>query len=217
MFYVAPRFKNFCKKRVVLFISTGLFIWLFLSIFYEEYALYAKLMIATFFWAFSTTVWIKFNKRKRPISDVTVWYWRAASLSLTLGAFLWIFDEFFKHEYIVMVAILIGGGFILSIITGMLYKIVPFLVWFHLNSMGYMSIPTINEMINKKFARLQFILFILSLVGFVLAFYIPQVLMPSALLFMLSMALLEYNIMAPVLVYMKTLQTKPEFDMSMFK
>jgi len=216
MFYVAPKFKQFCKKRVVLLISTGLMIWLFTSIFYEPYSMLGKAWIALFFWAFSTTVWVKLSKRRRPISDVTVWYWRSASIFLTLGAFLWIFDEYFKHEYIVMVAILLGGGFILSIMIGMLYKIIPFLVWFHLNAMGYMSIPTMNEMINKKLATAQFVLFMTSLVGFVFAFYFPIMVQVSAISFILSMIILQYNVIAPVLIYIKTKKTKPDFDMSMF-
>ncbi|MCX6052437.1 MAG: hypothetical protein NTZ60_07965 [Campylobacterales bacterium] len=217
MFYVAPKFKNFCKRRVIWLIPAGLLLWSALNIFDETYALLAKFWITLFFWAFATTVWKKLSARRRPISDVTVWYWRSASIFLTLGAFLWIFDEYFKHEYIVMVAILIGGGFIMSIMTGMLYKIVPFLVWFHLNAMGYMSIPTMNEMINKKLAALQFILFIASLIGFVFAFYMPLLLEISAVCFILSMAILEYNIISVALVYMKTKKTKPEFDMSAFK
>ena len=217
MFYVAPKFKQFCKKRVVILISIGLFIWLALNIFAENYALYAKLWIATFFWAFATTVWLKFNRRKRAVSDVTVLYWRAASIFLTLGSFLWIFDEFFKHEYIVMVAILIGGGFILSIMIGMIYKIVPFLVWFHLNAMGYMSIPTINEMIDKDLAKIQFTIMMLSLIGFIFAFYMPKLLMPSAVYFIISMLILEYNILAPVFIYRRTKKTVPDFDMSAFK
>ena len=217
MFYVAPKFKQFCKKRVVLLISTGLMIWLFTSIFYESYSMLGKAWIALFFWAFSTTVWVKLGRRRRPISDVTVWYWRSASIFLTLGSFLWIFDEYFKHEYIVMVAILLGGGFILSIMIGMLYKIIPFLVWFHLNAMGYMSIPTMNEMINKKFATAQFILFMSALVGFVFAFYFPIMVQVSAISFIASMMILQYNVIAPVLIYMKTKKTKPDFDMSMFK
>ena len=216
MFYVAPKFKPFCKKRVVWLISIGLVMWLFLSAFFEEYTLIGKLWIAMFVWAFATTVWLKLSKRRRPISDVTVWYWRSASIFLTLGSFLWIFDEYFKHEYIVMVAILIGG-FILSIIIGMLYKIVPFLVWFHLNAMGYMSIPTINEMINKNLARVQFVLFIASLIGFIFSFYMPYLLDISAISFIISMVLLEYNVISPVLIYIKTKKTKPDFDMSMFE
>ena len=216
MFYVAPKFKQFCKKRIVILISIGLSIWFCLNLYYEEYELVAKIWIALFFWAFATAVWLKFNRRKRPISDVTVWYWRSASLFLTLGSFLWIFDEFFKHEYIVMVGILIGGGFVLSIILGMLYKILPFLIWFHLNATGYMNIPTINEMIDNGLAKVQFTLFILSLIGFIFAFYIPQLLAVSALYFIISMALLEYNLLVPVLLYRATKKRKPDFDMSAF-
>lgn len=216
MFYVAPKFKNFCKRRVIWLIPAGLLLWSALNIFDETYALLAKFWITLFFWAFATTVWKKLSARRRPISDVTVWYWRSASIFLTLGAFLWIFDEYFKHEYIVMVAILIGGGFIMSIMTGMLYKIVPFLVWFHLNAMGYMSIPTMNEMINKKLASLQFILFITSLIGFIFAFYMPLLLKISAVCFILSMVILEYNIVSVALIYVKIKKTKPEFDMSAF-
>ena len=217
MFYVAPKFKSFCKKRVVWLISSGLVMWFLLTLFKEEWTLFAKLWIAMFFWAFATTVWLKLNRRRRPISDVTVWYWRIASIFLTLGAYLWIFDEYFKHEYIVMVAILIGGGFIMSIMIGMIYKVIPFLVWFHLNGMGYMNIPTMNEMINKKLAYMQFGTFLASLIGFIFAFYIPELLQVSSLSFIISMLLLEYNVVGPILIYRKTLKTKPDFDMSAFK
>ena len=217
MFYVAPKFKPFCKNRVVYIISVGLVLWLFLNLFFEEYAFIAKIWLSLFFLAFATTVWIKFNKRRRPVSDVTVWYWRSASIFLALGVFLWITDEYFKHEYIVMVATLIGGGFILSIMIGMLYKIVPFLVWFHLNAMGYMSIPTMVEMIDKKLSKIQFLLFLASLVGFIFSFYYAEFLKPSALFFILSMIILEYNIIQPILLYIKTKKTKPDFDMNMFQ
>ena len=217
MFYVAPKFKNFCKKRVVWLISTGLFLWFFLSTFKEDYTLFAKSWIAMFFWAFSTTVWIKLSKRRRPISDVTVWYWRSASVFLTLGSFLWIFDEYFKHEYIVMVAILIGGGFIISIMIGMIYKIIPFLVWFHLNGLGYMSIPTISEMVNKNLAKIQFILFLAAIIGFIFSFYMPYLLKVSAVSFCVSMIILEINILAPIFIYKKTLKSKPDFDMSTYE
>lgn len=216
MFYVAPKFKSFCKQKVIWLISAGLLLWLFLSFFYEAYSIVAKIWIAIFFLAFATAVWLKLNRRRRPVSDVTVWYWRSASLFLILGTFLWIFDEYFKHEYIVMVAILIGG-FILSIMIGMVYKIIPFLVWFHLNASGYMNIPNINEMINKNLARVQFLFFIAALIGFVFAFYMPAVLNYSAVSFIISMALLEYNIVSPVLIYRRVKKTKPDFDMSSLK
>lgn len=216
MFYVAPRFKPFCKQKVVWLISFGLLLWLVLNLFLDTYCVAAKIWIAMFFWAFSTTVFLKLNARRRPISDATVWYWRSAAIFMTLGTFSWVIDDYFNGEYVVIVSILIGGGFILSIMIGMLYKIVPFLVWFHLNAKGYMSIPTMNEMINKKLAKIQFILFILSLVGFIFSFFISFLLPIFAILFIISMLILEYNIVSPILIYIKTLKTKPDFDMSLF-
>lgn len=216
MFYVAPRFKRFCKQRVVWFIVSGLLLWLVLNIYIDSYSAVAKIWIALFFWAFSTTVYLKLNARRRKVSDVTIWYWRSAAIFMTLGTFSWAFNDFFDEKYIVVVSILIGGGFIFSIMMGMLYKIVPFLVWFHLNAKGYMSIPTMNDMINKKLSAIQFILFIISLIGFIISFFIPVVLPIFAILFTLSMIILEYNIIVPVLIYAKIIKTKPDFDMSMY-
>ena len=217
MFYVAPHFKNFCKSYVVYLISFGLILWLVLNLFVEKYALIGKFVIALFFLAFATTVWKKLNDRKRPISDVTIWYWRTSSIFLALGTFVWIFDEFFKDEYIVMVAILIGGGFIFSILIGMLYKIIPFLVWFHLNAKGYMSIPTITQMIDKRLAKVQFGFFIFALIGFLFSFYSAYFFELSVVSFIISMIVLEYNIFTPVRLYIRTLKTKPDFDMSAFQ
>lgn len=217
MFYVAPRFKKFCKQKVVWLITSGLLLWLFLNIFIESYSTIGKIWVALFFWAFSTTVYLKLNARRRKISDITVWYWRSATIFMTLGTFAWAINDFFDEKYIVIVSILIGGGFILSIMSGMLYKIVPFLVWFHLNAKGYMSIPTMNDMISKKLAKAQFFLFILSLIGFIVSFFIPNMLPLFAITFIMSMAILEYNIVIPILIYAKIIKTKPDFDMSMFE
>lgn len=216
MFYVAPRFKQFCKRKVVWLITTGLILWLILNIFAPTFSWVAKAWVAMFFWAFSTTVFMKMNARRRPIKDATIWYWKSAAVFMTVGTFSWVGDDFFGEQYIVLVSLLIGGGFILSIMQGMMYKIVPFLVWFHLNAKGYMSIPTMNDMINKNLAKLQAILFIVSLVGLIISAFIPSLLYIFAVTFILSMAILEYNITVPILIYNKTLKSKPDFDMSAF-
>lgn len=215
MFYVAPHFKSFCKKRVVNIIAFALIFWMVLNLF-GEFDFLAKFVISLFFFAFATTAWIKLNKRRRPISDVTIWYWRTSSISLAIGVLVWFFGELILDEYILLASIFIGGGFIMSIMVGMLYKIIPFLVWFHLNASGYMSIPTINEMIDKRYLKVQFYLFIISLLGFVASFFYLPLLKVFALCFIFSMALLQYNIVLPVRLYVKTKKTKPDFDMSMF-
>lgn len=216
MFYVAPKFKQFFEQRVVLLIGFGLLLWSVLILFVPKYLLFAKLWVATLFFAFAITVWFNLNKRKRSISDITIWYWRSAVLFLLSGTVVWIFASFYEGVSITLVALLIGGGFIMSVMQGMLYKIVPFLVWFHLNALGYMTIPTMNEMINKKVARVQFMLFITALFLFVVSFFVPWIFKVAALTFMISMAILEYNLFLAARIYRRTKKSKPDFDMSAF-
>ncbi len=216
MFYVAPRFEPSFQRFVTPMIGAALALWLVLNLFAPSYTVVAKSLIVLLFIVFALAALSKLNARRRKVSDITIWYWKSATLFMVFGALTWVANDFFDEKYSVVVSVLIGGGFIFSVMSGMLYKIVPFLVWFHLNAKGYMSIPTMNDMINKKAAKWQFALFIISLVGFTLSFFIVELLGFFALTFIISMVLLEFNIISAVLIYFKTIKTKPDFDMSMF-
>ena len=216
MFYVAPRFEPSFQRFVTPMIGAALALWLVLNLFAPSYTVVAKSLIALLFIAFALAALSKLNARRRKVSDITIWYWKSAAVFMAVGAAMWVVNDFLDEKYSVLVSILIGGGFIFSVMSGMLYKIVPFLVWFHLNAKGYMSIPTMNDMISKKAAKWQFALFLLSLIGFTLSFFIVELLGFFALTFIISMVLLEFNIISAVLIYVKTIKTKPDFDMSMF-
>lgn len=216
MFYVAPRFEPSFQRFVTPMIGAALALWLVLNLFAPSYTVVAKSLIALLFIVFALAALSKLNARRRKVSDITIWYWKSATLFMVFGALTWVANDFFDEKYSVVVSVLIGGGFIFSVMSGMLYKIVPFLVWFHLNAKGYMSIPTMNDMINKKAAKWQFALFSISLVGFTLSFFMVKLLGFFALIFIISMVLLEFNIISAVLIYFKTIKTKPDFDMSMF-
>jgi len=203
MFYVAPGFKKFCKKWVVPLIVVGIFVWSVLSVIAPSLAFVGLLVIATFFFAFSVTVIKKLNQRRRPISDVTVWYWRFAGANLFIGMLVWIVNAFIVLNLDVYLSVFIGGGFILSILTGMLYKIVPFLVWFHLNAKGHFEIPTMREMINAKIAKAQFGFHILSLILLIEASYFPYMLPFAGMAFIISGVLMMINLFKAVQIYAK--------------
>ena len=203
MFYVAPGFKNFCKGWVANMIVVGIAMWAMFTLVWPSLQWIAILVLTTFFTAFSTTIILKLNKRRRPISDITVWYWRIAGGSLFIGMFVIMVNGWIEADLDVYVAAFIGGGFLLSILTGMLYKIVPFLVWFHLNAKGHFEIPTMREMLNKKMANTQFIFHILSLVLLMLGVNEPLALKASGLFFVLSGLLIFLNLMKAVKVYNK--------------
>jgi len=203
MFYVAPGFKNFCKGWVANMIVVGIAMWAMFTMVWPSLQWIAILVLTTFFTAFSTTIILKLNKRRRPISDITVWYWRVAGVSLFFGMFVIMANGWVDADLDVYAAALIGGGFLLSILTGMLYKIVPFLVWFHLNAKGHFEIPTMREMLDKKMANTQFVFHILALIFLMIGASEPLALKASGVFFILSGLLIFLNLMKSVSVYNK--------------
>ncbi len=112
------------------------------------------------------------NNRKRPIFDVTLLYWKLSLYSLIASLLIWLFS---KNDVSYLLAVVFGLGFLFSILQGMIYKIVPFLCWFHLTSKGYFSVPTMRELIVEDSIRLQFYIYISSLVFFLLAFFLSGI------------------------------------------
>ena len=92
-------------------------------------------------------------------------------------------------------------GFSLSVIFAMVYKIVPFLVWFHLSSQGYMEAPMMHEVIKPKMAKIHFFLHIVSVL-FLLGLVFFNSLEPFAyILWTASFAFLTWNIVKGSLKY----------------
>ncbi len=215
MFYVTTAFKEHFSKYAIIVVAVALIAWLVLNLAFVGVAVVAKLFIALLFLLFGFEVLKKFQKRKRKLSDVTVWYWQLSTLSLMAGVMLWSVDEFVVLELSLLTSVFIGGGFLLSVMNGMLYKIVPFLVWFHLNGMGYMNIPTMREMFDSRYAELQFIFHLLTLLLLLpFALGVDTLKMAAVTLF-ISSALQLFNLLAALKVYQETKKRKPDFDMSM--
>ena len=64
-----------------------------------------------------------------------------------------------SDAYPLLLGVLFIGGFAVSVVNGMLYKIVPFLAWFHLQAQLQAragSIPTMKDMIAERWTRWQF-------------------------------------------------------------
>lgn len=89
------------------------------------------------------------SKRRRARADVTYRYWQlglAASifaLFMLLTAALWPAVAEPNAWTLIFGILLIAGGF-LPFIIGMLYKIVPFLAWLHLQNEGKAKVPAPN-------------------------------------------------------------------------
>ncbi len=92
------------------------------------------------------------SKRRRRVADATLSFFRLGMMSLLCAALFALATLFFPAiDHLGTVsAVLFLLGFAMSLMHGMLYKIVPFLVWFHLFRGGVKSgVPNMKEIIPE--------------------------------------------------------------------
>ena len=110
-------------------------------------------------------------------------------------------------------SLLLGGGLLLgfafSVVNGMLYKIVPFLSWFHLQHRKVTvlggagtRVPNMKEFLPDRLARRQLWMHLATLCLLVPAILWPALFArPAGLVFALSCVLLMYNLSKAALHY----------------
>ena len=158
------------------------------------------------------TLWLQ-QQRRRRLPDVTLWYWRVGMLSLLASGALWLAGEIWsglaaQAFYPLLLGVLMIVGFSVAVISGMLYKIVPFLGWLHLHAQLHTRaerrtrLPTMKDFIPERVARRQFHAYLLALILLVGAVVRPLWLTyPAALAWLLACVLLWFNIFSAVRMY----------------
>jgi hypothetical protein len=152
------------------------------------------------------------HKRRRRLSDVTLQFWRTALLSLLACVYIWLAIQTFAplqdaHGPTILLGALFITGFVVSVITGMMYKIVPFLIWLHLQGQGVarrIPLPNMKEIIPDQRARRQLRLHIASVLLLVCAALMPVwFLRLAAFTFALSFLHLAFNLYGALRIYRK--------------
>ena len=176
----------------------------------------AGAVVAGGYWMFASTTLRLQQRRHRRLPDVSVEFWRMALISLQLAMLLWIARPFFgSSRQEILLGMLLIVGFAMSVISGMLYKIVPFLVWLHLNNRMQEQgrwgekIPNMKEIISPLRIRWQFRLQLASLLLLLASVIWPQPLLrPAALLFFAAFFLLWWNLLEGVRIYLRSVRQK---------
>lgn len=212
MFYVAKDFPKFVQNKIPLLIFFLLFISSFFF-FLDINFFILKLFFVVIFILFSYFGLNSLNNRRRPVFDITLWYWKLSLLMLSLSMIIWLFDIF---ESSFILAIIFAFGFLYSLLQGMVYKIIPFLAWFHLSSKGYFSLPTIREFIEENKIKYHFYIHLASVVFFVIGYFTNIFLYLGAITFIVSNILFFVNCLLGIKKYSKIAKTDP-MDMSAFK
>ena len=128
-------------------------------------------MIALGILLFLIQVFIIFKKRVRKKLDTGLKYSSFAFLMFGLTTVLGIFIAFVDYQNILNLTLIYGYmiifGYLSMLIVGQMYKIVPFLVWYHKYSskVGIEKVPMLKEMFNEKYAGYGLYLMIAAILG----------------------------------------------------
>ena len=196
MFHVAPNMPKYIRQ----YLGASIFILLITYVFYAEVAL-GLLFISHGVFAFS--LFYVINQRKRKVPDTSIKYWQlAAGTLLLLNILYFLPDSFYSSvqtplfialpdKAMLLTAIFIYF-YLLSVIQGMLLKILPFLSYTHLQQRCLVDfsamqfIPHMHDFLNKKHGLVLYYMHILSGLSLVAVLFEPSLYAVFAILLLLE-------------------------------
>ena len=147
-------------------------------------------------------------KRRRRVADVTLSFFRLGMVALLCAALLATATQLrqVSDRLEMLTAVVFLLGFVMSVMHGMLYKIIPFLVWFHLFRGGMKAgIPNMKEIIPERWMRRHLWLHRGTLLAALCAPWWGAAARMLALGLLLQGALLGYALLRAISVYRRTL------------
>lgn len=212
MFYVTTPYSSWCKRNAFNVIAAALifktiwliggfpFVWMF------------DLVMGALLVGFVVTTAKRLRERKRRVSDVSILFWWLGIALLTISIIAYALFTYSGYAPLQSMALISFALFALSIILAMMGKIVPFLVWFHLSSSGYMDAPIMSNIIPNARAKGLFWLFGLTAVLALSALFSPEMLRLSALSGAAMFGLLFINLIKALKLYRHTLVHGTRFE-----
>lgn len=157
------------------------------------------------------TLWLQ-SRRRRKLPDVTLEFWRLGMASLIACVLVWLAGRLWPawavgETYPLLLGVLFIDGFAVSVVNGMLYKIVPFLAWFHLQAQLQAkagTIPNMKQMIAESGMRMQYRLHLAACLLLAASAFRPATFsMMAGVALALSAMLLWANLFAAVWRYLR--------------
>jgi hypothetical protein len=148
------------------------------------------------------------HKRKRKVADITARFWRLSLSCLVLAALLSVFNLGFQTP--LLIGVLMIYGFAISVIMGMLQKIVPFLSYLHLqrrcldNFELLKTLPHMGHFIPASRLRWQFRLHVVALLLLLLTTINNHFAELAALLMAADFGWLGFTLTRAVVLYRRT-------------
>lgn len=168
------------------------------------------LLLAAALAAFALITLRLLAQRRRNAGDTSLDFWRLGMAALLLAAAIGAASRLAPPDVAASLALaaslLFLLGFALSVVNGMLYKIVPFLVWLHLQQRlatrievrHRIVLPSMKAILPEPRSRQQFHLHLAALTVLLAGLLLPILLRPAAVLWLADFALLGLNLLSAI-------------------
>lgn len=210
MFQITPNYPGWMTRWFVAAVVVAVCAWTaatFAGI--DQAALSVGLALAVAVALFAAITLSLQRRSKRSRFDANQHCWLAGMASILSAATVWVVANVvpaageWTNWPILCGVVLIHGGFV-SVITGMLYKIVPFLVWLHLQNLGQgvLMAPNMKKIIDEASTHRQMLSHLAAGAILIAAVFWPEWLaVPSGVALAFSQAWLARNLSAAVRVF----------------
>lgn len=223
MFQMTPAYPMMMRRWFAASLF-GLLIWHSLALWLGwRLAALPALLLAVALAAFALTTWRLLGQRRRKVGDISLHLWRLGMAALLLAALLgaagWLAPPVPAATLLLAATLLFLLGFALSVVNAMLYKIVPFLVWLHLQQRlasclevrHRIVLPNMKTLLPETRVRTQFYLHAAALAVLLSGLFFPALLRPAAVLWLGNFALLGLNLLYAVRIYRTQCQRIDDF------
>jgi hypothetical protein len=148
------------------------------------------------------------RRTKRARLDATQYFWRLAMLSALAACALWLLAQSVDAvgqwpAWPLLCGVLVLFGAFMSVIVGMLYKIVPFLVWLHLQNQGQgrLAAPNMKKVIVEQAMNRQLLAHSVSCALMMVSVVWPLGVYPAGIALIVANAWLLRNLLSALSVH----------------
>jgi len=201
MFYVTPPYPDLISKWFPLLILSILVLQVPFYSLDKNIVIFLDLFVGGLLLIFAIITLKRLSQRKRPVADTTVWLWRTGLSSLTLSILFVYISLIIGENRLFDFAALLFGYFVISIIFAMSYKIIPFLVWFHLNAKGVLECPMMGDIIQAKRAKWHLWIHWILLGSLLVSILFPQFYKITALILFVESLLFGANLFGAAKIF----------------
>ncbi len=154
-----------------------------------------RLPISLLYTSYAFTTFYLLLKSKRKVLEYTPKFWFLGMLLLLFASLLFLIGNFTLFLFAF-------GLFFSAIIVGMMQRIIPFLVWFHLSGFGIKSAPLMFEILPPFRQGITFYSFLVLCLSLPLGFISKDLLFIPILFHFLTASVLLFNITNGVRIYL---------------